>query len=226
MMEELHKDREQLEERYFRFLDNGGIRHLKRPNAKFPAYVTTEIKTKRGNRYICYFLFRKRGEVFNQKALFSYDALMETKEGLACVQIAYSMKHQREILYIYRPHVFKRYKERIGLELEGIELIKYFHNRCCNTILHDNYKHKEGDMENDLMLTVTDGALFGTKSDIDGCVCYTINTFIANDTMQDGYKSKFNSRHNEAIEESKDDYLYMLNCKNTKYRFDYIMKRE
>lgn len=201
MMDELHKDYDYLYDKNIRFIDSGGIRHLKRPYAKFPAYVMREVKTPRGNRYICNLLFKKRGDVFKLNAFECRNAILQTQEGLATVALVYSVKHQKEVLHIYRPHVYKRYKERMGIDVDGIELIKHFEKRNIDTFVHDDYKHKEGDVEHDVMMTVYDGALFGTMSEVDGCLCYTIKTFIANDTMQEGYKSKFNKRHNDAIDE-------------------------
>lgn len=201
MMDELHKDYDFLYDNNIHFIDSGGVRHLKRPYAKFPAYIRREVKTPRGNRYICNLLFKKRGDVFKLNALECRTAILQTHEGIATVALVYSVKYQKEILYVYKPHVYTRYKERMGIDVDGIELIKYYEKRNIDTIVHDDYKHKEGDIEHDIMLTVYDGALFGTSSEVDGCVCYTIKTFIANDTMQEGYKSKFNKRHNDVIDE-------------------------
>ena len=201
MMDELHKDYDFLYNNNIRFMENGGIKRLKKQYAKFPAYIMRDVKTTRGNRYLCNILFRKRGDVFKMKAIECRDAILQTKEGIATVAIVYSGKYRKEVLHIYRPHVFKRYKERMGLDMDGIELVKHFCLHNSDTIVHDDYKHKEGDMEHDFMLTIYDGALFGTEKEVDGCVCYTVNTFIANETMQDGYKSRFNKRHNEAIDD-------------------------
>lgn len=225
MMAEMHKDDKELHELNIRFLSKGGIKHLRRQGAKFPAYVMIEQHTKRGNRYLCDFLFRKRGDVFNFNGLESRMCLMQTKEGLAGTALVYSGKFNREALYIYRPHVFKRYKERMHLELDGIELIRYFDKRNCDTIFHDGYRHKEGDIENDIMLTVQDGALFGTLSEVDDTICYTLNTFIANDTMQEGYKSKFNSMHNQAVDEIREN-LAFFGGGDTAYQFDFKKRKE
>lgn len=217
MIDELHKDYDELRAINMRFLTTGGIKHLRRQGTKFPAFVTKEQRTKRGNRYMCIFQFRKRGDVFNLDGLETRIALLQTKEGLAGVSLAYSGKYQQEVVYLYRPHMFKRYKERMGLNLEGIDLIRYFEKRNIDSIIHDDYQHKEGDIENDFMMTVYDGALFGTKREVDGRICEVINTFIANDTMQEGYKSQFNSKHDQAVDNieneleffgCKDDYIY------------------
>ena len=203
MIDELRKDFSQIQEKTWKFIDGGGIRHLRRPNAKFPAYITRDIQTSRGNKYISIILFRKRGDVFKLNASELVSAILQTKEGLATVSLSYSGKYRKEILHYYRPHMFKRYKERMGLDLDGIDLIKYFDNRNADLIVQDDYKHKEGDMEHDIMLTCYDGALFGTIKEDGGDICYMLNTFIANETMQDGYKSKFNRRHNEAIDKAE-----------------------
>lgn len=224
IMEEIRKDFKQLNELTRRFIENGGVRHLRRQGSKFPAYVIKVQRTSRGNRYICDFLFKRRDDVFKNNGMETRMALMETKEGLAGITVVYNGKYEQEILHLYRPHVFKRYKERMGLDLEGVELIKYFDKRNSDTILHDNYRHKEGDIENDIMLTCQDGALFGTKSEADGCICYTINTFIANDTMQDGYKAQFNNMHNQAIEQIKEeDELF---GRDAMYQFNYTQRKE
>lgn len=201
MMEEMRKDFSYIQERTWQFIDSGGIRHLRRPNAKFPAYIIIDFKTPRGNTYITTLLFNKRGDVFKTKASQCVSAIMQTKEGLASLAIVYSGKYNKEILHYFRPHMFKRYRERMNLDMDGLELIRYFDRRNGDTIVHSDYKHKEGDMEHDIMLTAYDGALFGTMKEEDGRICYVINTFIANDTMQEGYKSRFNKRHNDAIDE-------------------------
>ena len=225
MIDELHKDYDELYEKNIRFLDNGGIRNLRRQGAKFPAYVMKEQRTRRGNHYLCDFLFRKRGDVFSNKVIESRLCLMQTKEGLAGVSLVLSGKFKKEVLYIYRPHVFKRYKERMHLDLDGIELIRQFDLRNCDTIIHDGYKHKEGDIENDVMMTITDGALFGTISEVDGAICYTINTFIANDTMQEGYKSRFNRQHNAMVDQIKEE-LDFFSHGNPDYLFDFKKRKE
>lgn len=201
MMDELHKDIDFLNHNELRFIDTGGIRHLKRPYAKFPAYIMREVKTPRGNKYLCNLLFKKRGDVFKLSAQTCRTAILQTKEGLATLALVHSGKYDKEILHYYRPHMFKRYRERMGLDVDGVELIREFDKRNSDTIVHEDYKHKEGDIEHDVMMTIYDGALFGTEKNENGYICYVINTFIANDTMQEGYKSKFNKRHNDAIDE-------------------------
>lgn len=201
MKDELHKDFNQLYNINMQFLHTGGIKHLRRQGAKFPAYVMKEQRTQRGNRYLCLFYFRKRGDVFTLNATESRLALMETREGLSGVSMVWSGKYQQEVIYVYRPHVYRRYRERMGLDLEGIDLIRYFEKRNCDTIWHNDYVHKEGDEQNDVMFTTLDGALFGTHQEIDGCHCFIIKTFIANDTMQEGYKAQFNDQHNQSIDE-------------------------
>lgn len=201
IFDELRKDYKELYEKTWLFLESGGVKHLRRPYAKFPAYIRRELKSSRNNRHLSTILFRKRGDVFKMKAQELITTLLQTKEGLAAVSIVHSGTFGKEVLYFYRPHMFKRYKERMGLDLNGIELIKYFNDRNADGFMHDDYKHKEGDIDNDVMITVYDGALFGTLKEEDGCICCTINTFIANDTMQDGYKSKFNKRHDHMVDE-------------------------
>ena len=224
MKDELHKDFKQLYEINMRFLSTGGLKHLRRQGAKFPAYVMKEQRTARGNRYLCNFLLRRRQDVFTLNALESRVALMETKDGLSGVSMVYSGKFQQEVIYVYRPHVYKRYRERMGLTMEGVELIRYFEKRNCDTILHESYVHKEGDIENDVMFTILDGALFGTHQEVDGCHCFIIKTFIANDTMQEGYKSQFNSQYNKTVDEIKET-LERYGCEND-YQFDYKKRKE
>lgn len=223
MMNELHKDYDQLRAVNMRFLTNGGIKHLRRQGAKFPAYVMKEQRTSRGNRYLCQFLFKKRGDVFTLNGLGSQLAIMETKDGLSGVSLVFSGKFNKEVVYLYRPHVYKRYKERMGLDLEGIDIIRYFDKRNCDTIFNEDYVHKEGDEKNDFMMTIRDGALFGTIQDVDGCICYVIKTFIANDTMQEGYKAQFNNRYNEEVERLEKEYGRFGD--ESGYQFDYKYRK-
>lgn len=223
MMKELHKDDDALRSVNMRFLTSGGIKHLRRQGANFPAYITREQRTSRGNRYLCQFLFRKRGDIFTLNGLETRLAIMETKDGLSGVSLVFSGKFNKEVVYVYRPHVYKRYKERMGLDLEGIELIRYFDKRNCDTIYNYDYIHKEGDEENDFMLTIRDGALFGTIQEVDGEYCYIIKTFIANDTMQEGYKAQFNNRYNEEVRNLEKEYgQYGDGCA---YQFDYKYRK-
>ena len=200
MIEEIRKDNEQVYNLNMRFLINGGAKHLRRQGAKFPAYVMRELQSARGNRYLSTFLFRNRGEVFKCAAQESRLALVTGKEGIYGVSLAYSGKFQQEVVYLYYPHVYKRYRERMGLDINGVELIRYFEKRNCDTIFNDGYSRKDSDGK-DIMLSVLDGALFGSWEEQDGQVRFVIKTFIANDTMQEGYKSQFNDKYNDAVDE-------------------------
>lgn len=197
MLKEICRDNDELWNSIYAFIGNGGINHL-RKNAKFPANVIREYTSKRGTKYLQVLRFLTKRDVFEMTPYEYHCALLETKEGRSMMLRVFDSKSKSVTLVYLRPHVFKRYKERMGFKQEGIDIIKAYYKRNPDMVLHTDYKHKEGDIENDFMLSISDGALFGTKNKDD--IGYTVNTFIANDTMQEGYKSKFNKQHNDRLE--------------------------
>lgn len=201
MLNEIMSDYKEILLERVRYSRAGNTKHL-RTAKEFPVKLSHLYTSSTGNRYIITDTFLSKKDVFEHNPLSQYRAILHTDEGIELLATILSTRVNDITLFRFRPHVFKRYKERMGYKQDGIDLLKVFCNRNSDMIEQSGYIHKEGDIENDIMLTVHDGALFGTlDAENDGCVI--VNTFIANDTMKNGYKSQFNNNHNASLNEAK-----------------------
>jgi hypothetical protein len=176
---------------------------------KYPAYLIQDFTSSRGNRYLVLMRFRDRRDLYDMTPQRAVRAVVSNDEGLWTVTRIFNGQAKRITVVKCRPHMYSRYRKRMGFKQEGTDLLKVFFKRSLDMVLQVDYKHKEGDMERDVMFTVYDGAIFGQRDEQDPD-SFTISTFISNETMQEGYKSKFNRLHNEAGEEQAKAWKHIL----------------
>lgn len=169
-------------------------KNARRGNAEYPCHIFAKRTTERHNTYIIHYEFRSKTDYLGGP---TFIALINGSNGISALQIslAYGIK---KVVSLYSPHLFKRYKERMKLNLEGIDVIKEFFIRNATGHRNSDFKRKDGD-DCDVMDLCYDGAIFG-QSTPEGHTLY--KTFINQDKMS-GYRKLLNEGYNERIEEAR-----------------------
>lgn len=169
-------------------------KNARRGKVKYPCHIFAKRSTERHNTYIIHYEFRSREDFLGGPTFF---ALVNSSHGIYVVQIsmAYGIN---KVVDLFSPHLFMRYKERMNLSKDGIDVIEEFFIR--NVTLHRNsdFKRKDGD-DCDVMDLCYDGAIFG-QSTPEGHTTY--KTFINQEQMSD-YRKVLNEEYNDSIEEAR-----------------------
>ena len=161
---------------------------------KYPCHIFAKRTTDRHNTYIIHYEFRSKEDFLGGPTFF---ALINSSHGLFAVQISMVLGIKK-VVNKFSPHLFKRYKERMYLNMEGIDVIKEFFKRNATTHRNSDFKRRDGD-DCDVMDMCYDGAIFGQSSP-EGHTTY--NTFISQDKMSN-YRKVLNEEYNDRIEEAR-----------------------
>ena len=161
---------------------------------KYPCHIFAKRTTERHNTYIIHYEFRSKDDFLGGPTFF---ALIDSAHGIFAMQIsmAYGIK---KVVNLYSPHLFKRYNERMNLNLTGLDIIKEFFKRNVTSHRNSDFKRKDGD-ECDVMDLCYDGAIYGQCTP-EGHVTY--HTFIDKCHMSD-YRKALNEDYNERIAEAR-----------------------
>lgn len=206
---ELVKDRRELLQHNRRYLAQGHCKQF-RNATKFPVYQMHEVTTSTNNHYLLLNTFEDRAHVYQQNPMFEARAVVETGKGKAAVAIVSAPKAEHGLcVFYFMPHLFSRYRERMGLNIEGIELMRYMFKRNDDFLHHPKYRRKTMDDDSDVMLSCYDGAVFGYRHPQDRN-SVVLMTFVANDTMQEGYKSRFNKEYNDEVAERRREISFLM----------------
>ena len=169
-------------------------KNARRGKTKYPDHIFAKRATKRNNTYIIHYEFRSETDFLGGPTFF---ALINDVNGVYVLQIglAYGMG---KVVNLFTPHLFKRYKERMKLDKEGLEVVKEFFKQNVTGHRNSDFKRKDGD-DCDVMDLCYDGAIFG-QSTPEGHTIY--KTFINKENMSD-YRKSLNEEYNERIEEAR-----------------------
>ena len=169
-------------------------KNARRGKAKYPCHIFAKRTTERNNTYIIHYEFRSKDNFLGGPTFF---ALISSSHGTFALQIsmAFGIK---QVVSLYSPHLFKRYKERMKLDLEGIDVIKEFFTRNITVHRNGDFQRKDGD-DCDVMDMCYDGAIFG-QSTPEGHTIY--KTFINHQDMSD-YRKSLNDEYNDRIKEAR-----------------------
>jgi hypothetical protein len=161
---------------------------------KYPCHIFAKRTTERHNTYIIQYEFRSKDDFLGGPTCF---AIVDSSRGIFVIRItmAYGVK---KVVNLLSPHLFTRYKERMNLDLTGIDVIKEFFKRNATTHRNSNFKRRDGD-DNDVMDLCYDGAIYGQGTP-EGHTRY--NTFIDKDHMSD-YRKALNEEYNDRIEDAR-----------------------
>lgn len=169
-------------------------KNARKGKVKYPCHIFAKRTTERHNTYMIHYEFRSKENFLGGPTLF---ALINSSKGMFAMQIsmAYGIK---KVVSIFSPHLFQRYKERMNLNMEGIDVIKEFFTRNVTNHRNSDFKRKEGD-DCDVMDLCYDGAIFG-QSTPEGHTTY--KTFINKEQMSD-YRKALNEEYNDRIAEAR-----------------------
>lgn len=190
-----------------RFRNNGGWKHARSAQAKYPIQIIHEwTSPKTHNRYLLQNVINSRREALNGSGSLMPRVMLTTAEGMAICMANMSDKSGKYSVLTFRPHLFKRYKERMGLTYNGIDLIRYFLKRNTFFVFNEEYRRSK-DNTTDVMITCLDGAVFGRFDESGEVEEIDLRTFISSETMQEGYKAKFNGEYEDCIKEAEERAL-------------------
>lgn len=194
-------DFDEIEREVRKALASGKFRDL-RTTSTFPTSRMLEVHTSTHNFYLVDLDFYSRGHVFTMNPSISFRAIVETPQGRMMYGLHNFIYPDGVFMSLntFTPHVFRRYRERMGYKQDGLDLMRTFFRRNGDLIINDDYRRKTMDDDTYVMCTCLDGAVFGYKHPEDRR-CFVFSTFIANDTMEEGYKARFNSKYDQMVED-------------------------
>ena len=196
---DMRKDWNDILNENVRFRTNGGWKHARSAKAKYPMQIIHEwTSPKTHNRYLLQDVLNSRREALNGCGSLMVRAILTTADGMALCMQNMSDKSKKYSLLTFRPHLFKRYKERMGLTFDGIDIIRYFLKRNTFFVFNEEYRRSKGNTT-DVMITCYDGAVFGGFDESGEVEDIDLRTFISSETMQEGYKAKFNGEYEECV---------------------------
>lgn len=162
---------------------------------KYPRHIFAKRTTERHNTYMIHYEFRSKDNCLGGP---TFLALINSSNGgifVVQISLAYGIK---KVVNIFSPHLFKQYKDRMCLNIDGIDVIKEFFTRNVTTHRNSDFKRKDGD-DCDVMDLCIDGAIFG-QSTPGGHTFY--RTFIGPDQMSD-YRKALNEEYNDRVAEAR-----------------------
>lgn len=197
VLEQMLLDRPEIQRESVRYMAQGKCKEA-RVAKVFPLRYVHEYTATSGNHYMVMLTFNSRKDAFDLNAGLEAAAVIDTEHGKMMCGTILNMEDRHVHTFYFMPHLFKRYKERMGYKQIGIDLMRVFFKRNADTVHMADYRRKSKDDDSDVMLACVDGAVFGYRHPQDR-QSFVLMTFIANDTMQDGYKAKFNDLYNNGV---------------------------
>lgn len=170
----------------------------------FPVHAHSLITTTRKNNWLLLFSANRKKDVSDN--IFSNClCIQETQAGK--VAFMRQVTNDMPSLFIYSPHFFHRYAERMGLKLSGIPLIRHFFEN--NTTSYTKKRIINGKEE--LTSTFNDGV--GFCKEIENCkhMCFIMKTFINYDMRKEDQGPGFIESE---ITRLAKDAIYEENIKN------------
>lgn len=189
------EDQREVEHFANRFMTTDGLRALRSHATTFPCTLTRFFdSTVSHQHYLLCWRISQRCEAYGVAKRYYVRAVLHTDYGTEMAnQMLDPDTEQLHIVY-FRAHLLRRYAERMGLDLNGDELARYFTKR--NPMLIEATEWRK---DNDVMMLCHDGACFG-EIDPEDQMRINLKTFIATDTMNDDtYRSHLNSTFNDAV---------------------------
>lgn len=158
---------------------------MRRAGYIFPASRSAVVVTPSKNKYIVSMQFLTRKDAIKCDPFMVCGAIVN--EGRTYKVIVGN--HGTNGFFIFSPHLISRYKERMGLDLNGDELIIHLLNGCGVIKSCTNYRGKDTD---DFAIVMRDGCMFGKRTKENHTTIWDCRTFIANGTIQFGEKAEIN----------------------------------
>lgn len=196
-------DRPEIQRECVQYMAKGNCKEA-RTAKKFPLRFIHEYTATSGNHYLVMLTFNSRQDLFHFSAGLEAAAVIDTEHGKMMCGTILNMEDRHVHTFYFMPHLFKRYKERMGYKQDGIDLMRVFFKKNMDTVHMAEYRRKSKDDDTDVMLSCVDGAVFGYRHPQDRH-SFVLMTFIANDTMQGGYKAKFNEQYNGSVLDGYDE---------------------
>ena len=178
-----------------RWMNDEGKRILRNRHTVFPCSLTKFMVAPTSHqRYLLNFRLARRNEAYEGMRRYYVRAILNTMYGTEAANILYHRESDTMHIVYFHAHLFQRYAERMGLKLQGEELIRYFTKR--NPMMIEATKWRK---QNDCMMLCFDGACFGELAEGDPNRI-NLKTFIATDTMQDdSYRARLNETFDGAV---------------------------
>ena len=194
ILQEYSKDESNLRSLSRTMFEGKLCKDARKGKVKYPCHIFAKRTTERHNTYMIHYEFRSKDDFLGGPTFF---ALIDTENGIMAVRIsmAYGMK---KVVSKYAPHLFKQYRDRMNLDIDGIDVIKEFFKRNATQHRNSDFKRRDGD-DCDVMDLCYDGAVFGQGTP-EGHTFY--RTFINKENMSD-YRKLLNEGYNERIEEAR-----------------------
>ena len=177
------------------WMNGEGKRILRNPHTVIPCTLTKFLVAPESHqRYLINFRIARRQEAYKGISRYYVRAIIPTEHGTEAANILYQQRTDTMQIVYFQAHLFKRYAERMRLNVHGDDIIRIFTKR--NPVMVEATEWRK---EQDCMMLCYDGACFG-ETPKDDPNMFRMKTFIATDTMQDGtYRSKLNEAFNGAM---------------------------
>ncbi len=150
----------------------------------FPVNVYSMVTTSRKNNWLLLFSAKSKKDVSGDIHFYSL-CIQETSAGKSA--IIRQVTQGEPSLFIYSPHFFHRYAERMKLELSGIPLIRNFFENNNNSYI----KKRIINGKEELTATFEEGVGFCVQLENCTHLCFVMKTFINYDMKKTDQEAGF-----------------------------------
>lgn len=199
IFDEVAKDFESVKTK-FSYIKKGLARYARR-QVKYPAVHFSEYISPRKNRWIIISIFYRRN-IHNGGAGVAFACLQKSDKGGYMVHEVVVNKFRKCYLATFHPHFFDRYREHMGVDKTGIDLIRHFfgHNHEGSTDFTSEYSGKQSRHKNAYHVCLQEGIGLG---EVLASSHALITTFITYDMAAGEQKEAFDKLYLNADDAAK-----------------------
>lgn len=199
LYEEYLRDSEEIGRRYRGYLSSSKFKVLRRDGQRFPIRKTIEIKLSSGNLYLLAMTIPDRKSLFRSDFPVNVSALLNEYNGHSIITFATRVGTKKPQIMKMVPHLLSRYKERLHLDIEGIELMKHFIESCpIFNITIEDYETGE------CLVSTINGAISGRCKREKKTYSFTLLTFVSDETIERGKRKECIDQYNEILDDNID----------------------
>lgn len=161
-------------------LNQNKFRRLVIKSSKFPIYKHYSYKSPRKNNWLILLEARSKKE-YGDYSRVTYIVTYDSPHGIYAIMVMF--KDAIPHLAIYPPHFFKRYRERMQLDVTGIDLmVEYFRYNSNFTWKESPRLISDTHYVTEVGASTADGVSLGIRSIFDN---FLLKTFVTYDMLKD-----------------------------------------
>lgn len=138
--------------------------------SRFPVYRQTFYTSPKNNKWILFFEARNKKEVGDESRL-TFVTYVDSPHGFMVVMSS-SLNGKRHLIF-YPPHFFTRYRERLNIDLIGLDLIRNFFKYNSSY----TFEFKDNEFNTEVFGSTKEGVALGVVSEENNVLFKTFITY-------------------------------------------------